>query len=87
MIEKFVLSTKVKEMINFENVLTNVLKNIKFRATKSFFQQQLTGGIRTVKNTKTNLTFADKTSNVYKVPKDFKLQSDFKIFSTMRSLI
>ena len=36
---------------------------------KSFFQQQLTEDIRTIKNTKTTLTFADKTSNSYKIPK------------------
>ena len=61
---------KIKEMKNFENDLTNVLKSIKFRATKSSFQRQLTEDIRTIKNTKTTLTFADKTSNVYKVTKE-----------------
>ena len=34
------------------------------------FQQQLTKDIRTIKNTETILKFADKTSNVYKVPKE-----------------
>ena len=61
---------KIKEMTNFENDLTNLLKSIKFRATKSSFQRQLTEDIRTIKNTKTTLTFADKTSNVYKVTKE-----------------
>ena len=42
---------------------------MKFRVTKSSFQQQLTEDIRTIKNTKTTLTFADKTFNVCKVPK------------------
>ena len=60
---------KIKEMTNFENDLTNLLKSIKFRATKSSFQRELTEDIRTIKNTKTNLlTF--KTSNVYKVNKE-----------------
>ena len=45
-------------------------KSIKCCATKSSFQQQLTEDIRTIKNTKTTLTFSDKTSNVYKVPKE-----------------
>ena len=49
---------------------TNLPKSIKFHATKSSFQQQLTKDIKTIKNTKTTLTFADKTSNVYKVPKE-----------------
>ena len=61
---------KIKEMTNFENDLINLLKSIKFRATKSSFQRQLTEDIRTIKNTKTTLTFADKTSNVYKVTKE-----------------
>ena len=61
---------KMKEMTDFENDLTILLKSIKFRVTKSSFQQQLTKDIKTIKNTKTTLTFADKTSNVYKVPKE-----------------
>ena len=59
---------KVKEMANFENDLTNLLKVIKFRRTKSVFQRKLKEDIKTIKNAKTTLTFADKTSNVYKVP-------------------
>ena len=30
---------KSKEITNFENYLTNLLKNIKFCSTKSYFQQ------------------------------------------------
>ena len=60
---------KIKARTNFDNDLTNLLKSIKFRATKCSFQRQLTEDIRTIKNTKTTLTFADKTSNVYKVTK------------------
>ena len=48
---------KTKKMTNFENDLT------------SSFQQQLTEDKRTIKNTKATLTFADKSSNVYKVTK------------------
>ena len=57
-------------MTKFENDLTNLLKNIKFCATKSSFQQQLTEDIRTIKNTQTTLTFPDKASNIYKVLKE-----------------
>ena len=57
-------------MINFENDSINVLKTIKFRLTKTSFQQQLTEDIKIIKNTKATLIFADKTSNVYKVPKE-----------------
>ena len=56
-------------MTNIENDLTNLLKNIKFRVAKSSFRQQLTEDIRIIKNTKPTLTFADKISDVYKVPK------------------
>ena len=56
-------------MTNFENDLINLLKTIKFHVTNSSFQQQLTEDIKIIKNTKTTLTFADKTSNLYKVPK------------------
>ena len=61
---------KIKDMNNFENDLTNLLKTIKFRVTKSSSQQQSMEDIRIIKNTKTALTFADKTSNFYKVPKE-----------------
>ena len=61
---------KTKDMNNFENDLTNLLKTIKFRVTKSSSQQQSMEDIRIIKNTKTALTFADKTSNFYKVPKE-----------------
>ena len=57
-------------MINFENDSINVLKTIKFRLTKTSFQQQLTEDIKIIKNTTAPLIFADKTSNVYKVPKE-----------------
>ena len=56
---------KIKEMTNL-NDLTNLLKNLKFHATKSSFEQQLTEDIRTIKNTRTTLTFEEKTSNVLK---------------------
>ena len=61
---------KIKDMTNFENDLTNLLKTFKFRVTKSSLQQQLAEDIIIIKNTKTTLTFADKTSNLYKVPKE-----------------
>ena len=52
---------KIKDMINFENNLTNVLKTVKFRVTKSSFHQQLAEDIKIIKKTKKTLTFADKT--------------------------
>ena len=60
---------KIKEMTNFENDLTNLLEINKFLAAERFFKQ-LAEDIRTIKNTKTTSTFADKTSNANKVPKE-----------------
>ena len=57
-------------MTNFENNLTNLLKNNKFRVTKSSFKQQLAEDIRTIKNIKATLTFVNKASNVYKALKE-----------------
>ena len=62
--------SKLTEITNFENDLTNLLKNIKFRAAKGYFQQQLMQDLRNIKNTKTTSKFANKTSNVYKIPKE-----------------
>ena len=59
----------IKDMTNFENDLINLPKTIKFHVTNSSFQQQLTEDIKIIKNTKATLTFADKTSNLYKLPK------------------
>lgn len=61
---------KIKEITNFENNLTNLLKNIIFNATKSSFHQHLTKNIRTKKSTKTTLIFTDQTSNLYNLPKE-----------------
>ena len=56
-------------MINLEKDSTNLQKTIKFRVTKSSFQLQLEEYIRCRKNIKTILRFAEKASNVYKIPK------------------
>ena len=61
---------KIKDMNNFEDDLTKLLKTIKYRVTKSSFQQESTEDIRIIKNIKATLPFADKTSNLYKVPKE-----------------
>ena len=45
--------SKCTEITNFENDLINLLKNIKFRAAKGYFQHQLMEDLRNIKNTKT----------------------------------
>ena len=52
---------KIREMTSSENDLTSLLKNIKFREAKSYFQQQLTEDTRTIKNTKTKLQTLTKS--------------------------
>ena len=61
---------QIKELIPFEEELLDIFKRIKFRKEKDEFQKQLTEDIKEINNTKTTLTFADKTSNIYKVSKE-----------------
>ena len=44
------------------------MKNTKFLATESSFEQQITEDIRTVNDTKATLTFADTTSTIHEIP-------------------
>ena len=43
------------------------MKNTKFLATESSFEQQITEDIRTVNKTKAALTFVDKTSTIHEI--------------------
>ena len=56
-------------MTNFENDLTNLLKTIRIRVTKSSLQQQLTED-KNYKEHQDNFNFAELTSNLQKVPKE-----------------
>ena len=60
---------QVKELIQFESDLLDILKSLKFRKSRSHFQKRLEDDIHTIHNTDTTLTFADKTSNLYKLKK------------------
>ena len=46
-----------------------MIKSLKFRKTKNHFQKRLKDDINTIHNTDTTLTFADTTSNLYKLKK------------------
>ena len=63
-------SPQVKELIQFESDLLDMIKALKFRNTRSHFQMRLKDDINTTYNTDTTLTFADKTSNLYKLKKE-----------------
>ena len=59
-----------KELVPFENDLIDMLKVIKFRKVKNQFFTELKNDINTVKQSKKTLTFADKTSNMYRLTKE-----------------
>ena len=61
---------QVKEFIQFESDLLGITKSLKFRKTRSHFKKRLKDDINTIHNTDTTLTFADKTSNLYKLKKE-----------------
>ena len=63
-------SPQVKELIQFESNLLDIIKLLKFQKTRSHFQKRLKDDINTIHNTATTLTFADKTSNLYKFKKE-----------------
>ena len=47
-----------------------MVKSLKFRKNTDQFQRRLRQDIRTINNTTTTLTFADKTTNLYKLSKE-----------------
>ena len=61
---------KVKELSAFEKELIAVVKDIKFRNARSDFQTTLQEDIRLIHNSKKTMTFADKTSNMYRLTKE-----------------
>ena len=61
---------QVRELIQFESDLLDIIKSLKFRKTRSSFQNILKDDINTINNTDTTLTFADKTSNLYILKKE-----------------
>ena len=52
---------KVKELVPFENYLIDLLKVIKIQKVKNQFLTKLKNNIKTVKQSKKTLTFANKT--------------------------
>ena len=61
---------QVRELIQFESDLLDIIKSLKFGKTRSSFQNILKDDINTINNTDTILTFADKTSNLYILKKE-----------------
>ena len=69
-LKSFHCPPQVKELTDFENELFDLVNAVKFRKTQNQFQKTLKEDMITIKNTPTTLTFADKTTNMYKLTKE-----------------
>ena len=63
-------SRQMKELIPFENDLVELIRNIKFRKIRNTFQEKLKEDIKLIKKSNKTMTFADKTSNMYRLTKE-----------------
>ena len=60
---------QVKELIQFESNILDMIKSLKFQKTRSHFQRRLKNDTNTIHSTDTTLKFAGKTSNLYTLKK------------------
>ena len=66
-------ASQCKELQNFEKDLLDIIKLIKFQIVKDNFQRKLKEYISNIKSSPDVYTFADKTTNIYKLPpQDYK---------------
>ena len=61
---------QVNELIPFENDIVELIRNIKFRKIRNTFQEKLKEDIKLIKKSNKTITFADKTSNMYRLTKE-----------------
>ena len=61
---------KVPEMKEFEDDVTKMIENLRFRRVSDDFQAQLKTDIQKIKKTEHIIMKADKTRNLYQVSKD-----------------
>ncbi len=59
----------VKELLQFEQELLQIAKDVKFRKMRSNFQTRLKEDVRKIRNSDKTMTPADKTSNIYRLTK------------------
>ena len=57
-------------MIAFENDLCNLANSLEFTKYRSDFQKRLQNDIKEIRNSPDMFVFADKTTNIYKMPPD-----------------
>ena len=60
----------VKELTPFRSELISLVKNIKFKKVRNHFQDRLQKDLRKVKASNKTMTFADKTTNVYRLTRE-----------------
>ena len=61
---------QLRELIPFEDDLIDLVKSIRFRKVRNDSQIKLQEDLRKVRSSKITLTFADKTSNIYRLEKE-----------------
>ena len=61
---------KVNEFVPFEKDLIALVKNVKFRKVKNYFQKKLQHDIKMIRTSDKSLTFVFKTNNMYILSKD-----------------
>ena len=64
------LPPQVKDLIQFEDDLVRIVKELKFRRVKDNFQKKLPEDMKQVQASKETLTPAGKTSNTYRLLKN-----------------
>ena len=60
----------MNELGPFEKDLVALVKNVKFRKVKNQLQKKLQQDIKMIRTYDKTVTFADKTSNMYRLSKD-----------------
>ena len=64
------LPRPVKELTPFENKLISLVKNVKFKKVRNHFQDQLKQDLKRMKPSNKPITFADKTTNMYRLTRE-----------------
>ena len=60
----------MKEITPFENESISLVKNTKFRKVRNHFQDRLQQDLRGIKASNKAMTFADKTTNIYRLTRE-----------------
>ena len=76
---------KVNELVPFEKDLIALVKNVKFRKVKNYFQKKLQHDVKMIRTSDKAMTFTDKTNNMDRLSKDrYNLLLNNSITSTYK---